>query len=93
MYLHSVVLGSVVSDGLQERLCVVTQRDSARVQLGFIGCRGARRATVVLVLLLVVVIVDLTGLKASAKDGRLQPFWKPSTKPDQALLTRADVQN
>lgn len=67
--LHSVVLRSVVSNGLQERLCVVTECDSARVQLGFIGCGGPRRAAVVFVLLLVIVIVDLTGLKTSAKDG------------------------
>lgn len=74
VYLHSVVLHIVVSDGLKERLRMVTQRDPARVQLGLIGCSGPWRAAVVLVLLLVIVIVDLTGLKTSAEDGRLQPL-------------------
>lgn len=68
LHLHSVVLRCVVSDGLQERLCMVAQRDSARVQLGFIRCSGTRGAAMVLVLLLVVVIVDLTGLETSAEN-------------------------
>lgn len=72
--LHSVVLSVVVGDGLQERLCVVAQGDSARVEFGFVWRCGAQRAAVVLVLLLVVVVVDLTGLQAPREDGGLEPF-------------------
>lgn len=72
--LHSVVLGVVVSDGLQEGLGVITQGDSAAVEFGFVWCGGPWRAAVVLILLLIIIIVDLTRLKTTKENRRLEPF-------------------
>lgn len=38
--LHSVVLGGVVSNGLQEWLGVIAKGDSSAVELGFVWCGG-----------------------------------------------------
>ena len=66
-----MVLGGVVSDGLEERLRVVAEHDAAGVQLGLVRRGGPKGAAVVLVLLLVIVVVDLTGLETTREDGRL----------------------
>lgn len=66
--LHSVVLGVVVSDGLQEGLGMITQGDSAAVEFGFVWCGGPRRAAVVLILFLIVIILDLTRLKTTEEN-------------------------
>lgn len=66
--LHSVVLGVIVSDGLQEGLGMITQGDSAAVEFGFVWCGGPRRAAVVLILFLIVIILDLTRLKTTEEN-------------------------
>lgn len=66
--LHSVVLGGVVSDGLQKGLGVITQSDSAAVEFGFVWSGGPWRAAVVLVLLFIIIIVDLTRLKTTEEN-------------------------
>lgn len=69
LYLHGVVLSVVVSDGLQERLGVVTQSGSAGVKLSLVWSACSQGAAVVFVLLFVVIVVDLTCLKATRKYG------------------------
>lgn len=73
-YLHSVVLSVVVCDGLQERLCVITEGYSAGVKFGFIWSGGSQGAAVVFILLFIVVIMDLTGLQTPREYGRLEPL-------------------
>lgn len=75
LYLHSVVLSVVVSNSLQERLCVVTEGDSSGVEFGFVWSGCTQRAAVVFILLFIVVIVDLTGLQAPGEYGGLEPFY------------------
>lgn len=65
LYLHSMVLSVVVSNGLQERLCVIAESYSAGIKFGLIRSGCAQGAAVVFVLLLIVVVVDLTGLQTS----------------------------
>lgn len=73
MYLHSVVLSVVVSDGLQKRLSMVAERYPVGVKFGFIRSGCTQGATVVFILFLIVVVVDLTGLKATREYGGLEP--------------------
>lgn len=74
LYLHSVVLSVVVSNGLQERLCVVTEGYSSGVEFGLVWSSCTQGAAVVFILLFIVVIVDLTGLQAPREYGGLEPF-------------------
>lgn len=69
MYLHSVVLSVVVSNSLQERLCVVTEGYSAGVKFGLIRSGCAQGAAVIFILLFIVVVVDLTSLQTSGEYG------------------------
>lgn len=64
-----MVLGVIVSQGLQKGLGVVAQGAPVGVETGLVGRRASGRAAVVLVLLLVVAVVDLAGLQASREDG------------------------
>lgn len=63
-----MVLGGVVSDGLQKGLGVITQSDSAAVEFGFVWSGGPWRAAVVLILLFIIIIVDLTRLKTTEEN-------------------------
>lgn len=74
LYLHSVVLNVVISNGLQERLCVVAEGYSLGVEFGFVWSGCTQRAAVVFILLFIVVVVNLTGLQASREYGGLKPF-------------------
>ena len=74
LYLHSVVLSGVVSDGLQERLRMVTEGYSSGVEFGFVWSGCSEGGAVVFILLFIVVIVDLTGLKTPRENGGLEPF-------------------
>lgn len=74
LYLHSVVLSVVVSYGLQERLCVVTECYSSGVQFGLVWSGCTQGAAVVFILLFIVVVVDLTGLQAPGEYRGLEPF-------------------
>lgn len=69
-----MVLSVVVSDGLQERLCVVAEGYSAGVQFGLIWSGGTQGAAVVFILLFIVVVVDLTGLQTPREYRGLEPL-------------------
>lgn len=69
-----MVLSVVVSDGLQERLCVVAEGYSTGVQFGLVWSGCTQRAAVVFILLFIVVVVDLTGLQTPRENGGLEPF-------------------
>lgn len=76
LYLHSVVLSVVISNGLQERLCVVAEGYSSGVEFGFVWSGCTQGAAVVFILLFIVVVVDLTGLQAPREYGGLEPFCR-----------------
>lgn len=75
LYLHSVVLSVVVSNGLQERLCVVAEGYSSGVEFGLVWSGCTQGAAVVFILFFIVVVVDLTGLQAPREYGGLEPFY------------------
>lgn len=79
--LHSVVLGVVVSNGLQERLGVVTQGYSLGIEFGLVRSSRAQGAAVVFVLLFIVVVMYLAGLQTPGKDGGLEPLCRERTEP------------
>lgn len=64
-----MILGVIVSEGLQERLGVVAQGTPMGAKSGFASRGAPGGATVVLVLLLIVAVVDLAGLQAPREDG------------------------
>ena len=82
-YLHSMVLSVVVSDGLQERLCMVAEGESSGVEFGLVWSRCAQGTAVVFVFLFIVVVVDLTGLQAPREYRGLEPFC---VKRDKLML-------
>lgn len=79
-YLYSMVLCGIVSNGLQERLSVVTEGYSLGIKFGLVGSCCAQGAAVVFILLFVVVVMDLAGLQTPRKDRRLEPLCRNNTK-------------
>lgn len=79
-YLHSMVLCGIVSNGLQERLSVVTEGYSLGIELGLVWCCCAQGAAVVFILLFIVVVMDLAGLQTPRKDRGLEPLCRNKTK-------------
>lgn len=68
-HFHIVILGVIVSKGLQECLGVVAQGAPVGAESGLAGRGAPRGAAVVLILLLIVAVVDLAGLQAPREDG------------------------
>lgn len=69
-----MVLSVVVRNSLQERLCVVAEGYSSRIEFGFVWSGCTQGAAVVFILFFIVVIVDLTGLQAPREYRGLEPF-------------------
>lgn len=79
-YLHSMVLCGIVSNGLQERLSVVTEGYSLGIEFGLVWSSCAQGAAVVFILLFIVVVMDLAGLQTPRKDRGLEPLCRNNTK-------------
>lgn len=73
-YLHSMVLCGIVSNGLQERLSMVTEGYSLGIEFGLVWSSCSQGAAVVFILLFIVVVMDLAGLQTPREDRGLEPL-------------------
>lgn len=75
-----MILCGIVSNGLQERLSVVTEGNSLGIEFGLVWSSCAQGAAVVFILLFIVVVMDLAGLQTPRKDRGLEPLCGNNTK-------------
>lgn len=69
-----MVLCGIVSNGLQERLSMVTEGYSLGIEFGLVWSSCSQGAAVVFILLFIVVVMDLAGLQTPREDRGLEPL-------------------